>query len=158
MLTNTATWMFQSLKCLIRTAEPSASLQQNNLLGVPLHHRPLFGSLRWPLWFPDQRFSCLLPQVLSQLFCICLHTFTSRHQPAHTYETGGASGWVNMYSVLSHTPALSHQHTQSALPALHPPKHSPIGWDAHQLRMNEQVSMLWDACFSNLVKRVKQEV
>lgn len=149
MLTYTATWMFQSLKCLIRTAEPSDSQQQNNLLGVLLHHRSLFGSLRWPLWFPDQRFSCLyaarLPQALSQLFCICLHTFTSRHQPAHTYETGGASGWVNMYSVLSHTPTLSHQCTQSALPPLHPPKNSPIGWDEHQLRMNEQVSMLWEA-------------
>lgn len=99
----------------------------------------LYGDL---FGFQTSVYSCLyaagLPQVLSPLFCICLHTFTSRHQPAHTYETGGASGWVNMYSVLSHTPTLSHQHTQSPLPPLHPPKHSPIGSDVHQLRMNEQ--------------------
>lgn len=87
---------------------------------------PYLVLLRWPLWFPDQRFPWLyaarLPLVLSQLFCICLHTFTSRHQPAHTYETGGASGWVNMYSVLSHTPTLSHQPTQSSLPPFTPTK------------------------------------
>lgn len=53
-----------------------------------------------------------LPGFLSQLVRIHLHTFTSQHQPIHTYETGRATGWINTESVITHTPTPAHTHNR----------------------------------------------
>lgn len=84
------------------------------------------------------RTAFLLSGSLTALLHLSSYLYKSAPASPHLWDRW--SHRLSKHVLCAPTPPPTSTHL--SLPTLHPPKHSPIGWESHQVRMNEQVSRL----------------